>query len=246
MTGLVFVWNPPNTAVFFATSRKAPKCSAERAFWNAGRSKVDRPGSQLCFTASALNLSFIYDIILVPPIPNFASFSFVETWKMSSHFLQLLNFPSSLIVIFSPGLSFPFAFLSHIACMYICIYVYGRGAFEVNWGISKQRTGGSHTKLVKCNLLGNRGEVRRRLGELNTHMTFIFVEIKYSWEITHSCHFVFGFCHLSSFSLEPCKMSCECKKVFHDILTSQFIKILKTVPCSCIKGVHPSVWKKFE
>ena len=245
MTGLVFVWNPLNTAVFFATSHKAPKCSAERAFWNAGKSEVDRPSSQL-FRCSALDLSFINDIILVPPIPNFASFSFVETWKMSSHFLQLLNFPSSFIVIISPGLSFPFAFLSRIACMYICIYVYGRGAFEVNWEISKQWTGGSHTKLVKCNLLGNRVEVRRRLGELNTHMTFIFVEIKYSWEITHSCHFVFGFYHLSSFSLEPCKVSCECKKVFHDILTSQFIKILKTVPRSRIKGMHPSVWKKVE
>lgn len=44
----------------------------------------------------------------------------------------------------------------------------------------KAVTGGNHTKLVKYNLLENIVDVRRRLGELNTHMTFTFVEIKCS------------------------------------------------------------------
>lgn len=92
---------------------------------------------------------------------------------------------------------------------------------EVNWDISKQWTGGSHTKLVKYNLLENWAEVRRRLGELNTHMTFTFVEIKYSWEIIHSCHFIFGFRQIFGFWAVNVRkfLTTFCKPIHKDFKT---------------------------
>lgn len=149
-------------------------------------------------------------------IPSFASFSFVKTWKMFSQFLHFLHFLPTLLIYSPCGLPFSFS-----QCC-VCAYVYMSGAFRVNWEISKQWTGGSHTKLVKYNLLENRVDVRSRLGELKHTHAIYFCRNKIFLR-NHSFlpfHFHFGFCHLLSFSLEASKVICECKEVFNILQAS--------------------------